>query len=317
MARGSLSQPDSPITIRHPERHSIVLDGSDAPNNRESRSESSSATLLEMDTVDEPRKLDYQDIEKQAEDGSRPKLNLGNTRARLTSWMTLNTIATVAIVRIAVHTTQIVSPDCSAGLHEQSHLRRSYFSPFSGCLCHFPPLHHRYHALPPLSALCCPLRPKPDASPPNAPTRNDNVPQRHLPEPIPDLLLHHLLPNRPYSLHPHGRPHQFPLLPEIHTAKRRIHPPTHVPRRLHHLLLRAQIHRPPRSRANNPAERLPGADKRLHRLHLHRLDRLLPTQIRNERLPAPLQPSAHRRRYAHGAYPLDRQTPRGTRSTGQ
>ncbi|CAO1605081.1 hypothetical protein XANCAGTX0491_008613 [Xanthoria calcicola] len=93
-----MSQPDSPITIRHPERHSIVLDGSDATDNRESRSESSSATLLEMDTVDEPRKLDYLDIEKQVDDSSRPKVNLGNTRARLTSWMTLNTIATVAIV---------------------------------------------------------------------------------------------------------------------------------------------------------------------------------------------------------------------------
>lgn len=113
-----MSQPDSPITIRHPERHSIVLDGSNATDNRESRSESSSATLLEMDTADEPRKLNYLDIEKQVDDSSRPKVNLGNTRARLTSWMTLNTIATVAIVRIAVQTTNVVSPDCSAGLHE-------------------------------------------------------------------------------------------------------------------------------------------------------------------------------------------------------
>lgn len=112
-----MSQPDSPITIRHPERHSIVLDGSDATEKRESRSESSSATLLEMDMVDEPRKLDYLDIEKQVEDGSRPKVRLGNTRARLTLWMTLNTVATVAIVSIAVHTTDVFLPDCSAGLH--------------------------------------------------------------------------------------------------------------------------------------------------------------------------------------------------------
>ncbi|KAI4284990.1 MAG: hypothetical protein L6R38_001005 [Xanthoria sp. 2 TBL-2021] len=98
MARGSMSQPDSPITIRHPERQSIVLDGSNATEKRESRSESSSATLLEMDMVNEPRKLNYLDIEKQVEDGSRPKVKLGNTRARLTLWMTLNTVATVAIV---------------------------------------------------------------------------------------------------------------------------------------------------------------------------------------------------------------------------
>ncbi|KAL8736226.1 MAG: hypothetical protein Q9166_000381 [cf. Caloplaca sp. 2 TL-2023] len=98
MGRGSMSQPSSPIKTRHPERNSMVIDDSDVNEKRESRSESSSATLLEMDMVDQPRKLEYLDLEKQTGDGSRPKDKLRNTRARLTLWMTLNTVATVAIV---------------------------------------------------------------------------------------------------------------------------------------------------------------------------------------------------------------------------
>ncbi|KAI4245491.1 MAG: hypothetical protein L6R40_002552 [Gallowayella cf. fulva] len=93
-----MSQPSSPIKTRHAERDSVLLDNSDATEKQESRSDSSSTTLLEMGMVDEPRKLDYPDLEKQDGDGSRPKDKLGNTRARLTLWMTLNTIATVAIV---------------------------------------------------------------------------------------------------------------------------------------------------------------------------------------------------------------------------
>ncbi|KAL8881720.1 MAG: hypothetical protein Q9198_001135 [Flavoplaca austrocitrina] len=98
MARGSVSQPDSPITIRHPERNSVVLDRNDANEKRENRSESSSATLLDTDTVHEPRKLDYLDLEKQVGDGPRPNAKLRYTRARLTLWMTVNTVATVTIV---------------------------------------------------------------------------------------------------------------------------------------------------------------------------------------------------------------------------
>ncbi|KAL8771188.1 MAG: hypothetical protein Q9209_003359 [Squamulea sp. 1 TL-2023] len=93
-----MSQPSSPIGARNHGRNSTVLDDSDAIEKRESRSESSSATLLEMDMVDEPRKLDYLDLEKQPGDGFRPNNKLGNTRARLTLWMILNTVATVAIV---------------------------------------------------------------------------------------------------------------------------------------------------------------------------------------------------------------------------
>ncbi|KAL8802410.1 MAG: hypothetical protein Q9182_003833 [Xanthomendoza sp. 2 TL-2023] len=98
MGRGSMSQPGSPIKTRHGERDSTVLGDSDAIEKRQGRSESSSATLLEMDTIDEPRKLDYLDLEKQNGDGSRPKDKIGNTRASLTLWMTLNTVATIAIV---------------------------------------------------------------------------------------------------------------------------------------------------------------------------------------------------------------------------
>ncbi|KAL8917173.1 MAG: hypothetical protein Q9172_005965 [Xanthocarpia lactea] len=99
MARGSISQVDSPIKTRHPERNSIALDDNDAHEKRGNRSESSAATtLLEMDILDGPRKLDYLDLEKQTADGSRPKDKPTYTRARLTMWMTLNTIATVAIV---------------------------------------------------------------------------------------------------------------------------------------------------------------------------------------------------------------------------
>ncbi|KAL8782495.1 MAG: hypothetical protein Q9213_005334 [Squamulea squamosa] len=86
------------MATRNPGRNSIVLDDNHDIEKQKSRSESSSATLLEVDMVDEPRKLDYLDLEKQPGDGSRPNNKLGNTRARLTLWMTLNTIATVAIV---------------------------------------------------------------------------------------------------------------------------------------------------------------------------------------------------------------------------
>ncbi|KAI4256896.1 MAG: hypothetical protein LQ352_001896 [Teloschistes flavicans] len=78
---------------------SIVLDDNDnTTEKRGSRSEASSATLLEMEVADEHQKLDYLDVEKQAGDGSRPKDKLKTTKASLTIWMTLNTIATVAIV---------------------------------------------------------------------------------------------------------------------------------------------------------------------------------------------------------------------------
>ncbi|KAL9604529.1 MAG: hypothetical protein Q9219_000494 [cf. Caloplaca sp. 3 TL-2023] len=98
MARGSISQPDSPIKTRHPERNSIALESNDSTEKDGSRSESSSATLLEMNIEDGLRKHDYLDLEKQTGDGSRPREKFRNTRARLTLWMTLNTIATVAIV---------------------------------------------------------------------------------------------------------------------------------------------------------------------------------------------------------------------------
>lgn len=177
MARGSVSQPDSPVTIRHPERNSVVLDrNNDANEKRESRSESSSATLLEMETVHEPRKLDYLDLEKQVGDGPRPNAKLRYTRARLTLWMTVNTVATVAIVSIAIYTTNTFRADCSPGLHQQNHLRRSCFSPIPSCLRHLPPVHHRPYALYPFPTLHLPLRPKPDAPPPNAPTCNHHVP---------------------------------------------------------------------------------------------------------------------------------------------
>lgn len=98
MARGSMSQPSSPIKTRHAERNSITIESGDATEKEGGRSESSSATLLEMDMDDGPRKHDYLDLEKQTGDGSRPRDKFRNTRARLTLWMTLNTIATVAIV---------------------------------------------------------------------------------------------------------------------------------------------------------------------------------------------------------------------------
>ncbi|KAL9582413.1 MAG: hypothetical protein Q9203_005500 [Teloschistes exilis] len=97
--RESMSQPSSPIKTRHPDRMPIVLDDNDnTTEKRGSRSEASSATLLEMDVADEHQKLDYLDVEKQTGDGSRPRDKLKTTKASLTIWMTLNTIATVAIV---------------------------------------------------------------------------------------------------------------------------------------------------------------------------------------------------------------------------
>lgn len=94
-----MSQPSSPIKTRHPDRMSIVLDDNDnTTEKRGSRSEASSATLLEMDVADEHQKLDYLDVEKQTGDGSRSRDKLKTTKASLTIWMTLNTIATVAIV---------------------------------------------------------------------------------------------------------------------------------------------------------------------------------------------------------------------------
>ncbi|KAI4170435.1 MAG: hypothetical protein LQ343_004938 [Gyalolechia ehrenbergii] len=93
-----MARESSPIKARHPERNSIALDSSDATEKEGSRSESSSATLLEMDIADRPPKPDYLDIEKQIADGSRPRDKVRTTRLRLTLWMTLNTIATVAIV---------------------------------------------------------------------------------------------------------------------------------------------------------------------------------------------------------------------------
>ncbi|KAL9031131.1 MAG: hypothetical protein Q9196_000807 [Gyalolechia fulgens] len=98
MARESISPHRSPIKSRHPERNSIALDSSDVVEKEGSRSESSSATLLEMDIDDGPRKHDYLDIEKQIDDGPRLRDKVRTTRARLTLWVTLNTIATVAIV---------------------------------------------------------------------------------------------------------------------------------------------------------------------------------------------------------------------------
>ncbi|KAI4190776.1 MAG: hypothetical protein L6R41_000550 [Letrouitia leprolyta] len=98
MARDSMSLPNSPIKTRHPERNSIALESSDVAAKEGGRSESSSATLVEMDIDDGSRKHAYLDIEKQIGDGSRPRNKFKNTRARLTLWMTLNTIATVAIV---------------------------------------------------------------------------------------------------------------------------------------------------------------------------------------------------------------------------
>ncbi|KAL8946695.1 MAG: hypothetical protein Q9222_006946 [Ikaeria aurantiellina] len=99
MARGSISQPSSPIKTRHPERNSIAFDDDEnSMEKRGSRSEASSATLLEMDIDDSPRKLDYLDLEKQTGDGSRRTDKLKTTRPALSMWMTLNTIATVAIV---------------------------------------------------------------------------------------------------------------------------------------------------------------------------------------------------------------------------
>ncbi|KAL8718101.1 MAG: hypothetical protein Q9225_004723 [Loekoesia sp. 1 TL-2023] len=74
------------------------MESSDATEKEGGRTQSSSATLLEMDMDDGPRKHDYLDLEKQTGDGSRPRDKFRNTRARLTLWMTLNTIATVAIV---------------------------------------------------------------------------------------------------------------------------------------------------------------------------------------------------------------------------
>lgn len=100
MGRGSMTQPGSPIKTRHPERNSIAIDDSDATEKRGSRSESSSAILLEMDVAEEHQKLDYLDLEKQPGDGSRPRDKSKTTKARLTLWMTLNTIATVAIVSL-------------------------------------------------------------------------------------------------------------------------------------------------------------------------------------------------------------------------
>ncbi|KAL8698310.1 MAG: hypothetical protein Q9201_006639 [Fulgogasparrea decipioides] len=98
MARGSMSQPSSPIKTRHPDRNSIAFDDSDVIEKRETRSDASSATLLEMEVADGHRRSDYLDLEKQPGDGSRPRNKLKNTRARLTLWMTLNTVATIAIV---------------------------------------------------------------------------------------------------------------------------------------------------------------------------------------------------------------------------
>ncbi|KAL8756028.1 MAG: hypothetical protein Q9184_004628 [Pyrenodesmia sp. 2 TL-2023] len=97
MGRGSMSEVSSPVFARHHERNSIAMDGG-ADEKEGGRSESSSATLLDMELDDGPRKQDYLDVEKQAGDGSRPRDKFKSNRARLTIWMTLNTIATVAIV---------------------------------------------------------------------------------------------------------------------------------------------------------------------------------------------------------------------------
>ncbi|KAI4097351.1 MAG: hypothetical protein LQ344_000450 [Seirophora lacunosa] len=98
MGRGSMSQPDSPIKTRHPARDSIAIDPLDTHEKEGGRSDSSSATLLQMEIDDGPPKQDYLDLEKQAAHASRPGDKVRTTRARLTFWMTLNTIATVAIV---------------------------------------------------------------------------------------------------------------------------------------------------------------------------------------------------------------------------
>ncbi|KAL8973224.1 MAG: hypothetical protein Q9183_000077 [Haloplaca sp. 2 TL-2023] len=93
-----MAEPSSPIKIRHPERSSISNETNDVIEKRANRSESSSATLLEMDVAEEHQKLDYLDLEKQPDHESRPRGKTKTTRARLAVWMTINTIGTVAIV---------------------------------------------------------------------------------------------------------------------------------------------------------------------------------------------------------------------------
>ena len=95
-----MTEPSSPIKIRHDKRSSISNENNDAIEKRGNRSESSSATLLEMDVAEEHQKLDYLDLEKQPDEESRPRGKTKTTRARLAVWMTINTIGTVAIVSL-------------------------------------------------------------------------------------------------------------------------------------------------------------------------------------------------------------------------
>ncbi|KAL9614844.1 MAG: hypothetical protein Q9167_000677 [Letrouitia subvulpina] len=95
----SMSSPLSPIKTRHFDRElNPIGEDSNMPEKGESRGDASMAALMEMDTAEGPQELDYMDLEKQNGDGSRPRDKFKNTRARLTMWMILNTMATVAIV---------------------------------------------------------------------------------------------------------------------------------------------------------------------------------------------------------------------------
>ena len=102
MGRGSItSLPNSPIKGRHFEKDSITIDDVLANETREileKRSEPPSARFEQMETADSLQEMENLDLEKQSGDGSRPKDKLKNSRARLTLWMVLNTVATVAIV---------------------------------------------------------------------------------------------------------------------------------------------------------------------------------------------------------------------------
>ena len=95
-----MSSPMSPIKTRHFDRDSVPnINENEMTEKGEHRSDASAAALLEMDTTETPQQLDYMDLEKQNGDRSRPRDKFRNTKARLTMWMVLNTVATVAIVR--------------------------------------------------------------------------------------------------------------------------------------------------------------------------------------------------------------------------
>jgi hypothetical protein len=153
-------------------------------------------------------------LEDKPQESSRPA-------RKVWIWVFVNVLSTIAIVRTTPSNhLNIYSPPIHQqtnlqdppGLRKQIPLRRPILQALPLQLRSLPLRHHRYRPLHPLPPSYLPLHARSRQHPIPPPPRRHHVRQRRRRQPLPRLLLHHMLPDRPDPAHAPDRGDKLRLL---------------------------------------------------------------------------------------------------------